>query len=319
MVLKTFFSGGAIERSADIRCDSAALARVWQDSGTRFVAVWNSRCLIRDNTAVLLTREQLTLSSDFAEIDNSIYLGQLNNAHLFALILPDNLAQQGVSESDFANFRGLMSGLPADDAALLAYAKGMVEWRNRHRYCGLCGSLNQGDSGGFVMVCSNPACKHRSFPRIDPAIIVLVSEGERCLLGRQQTWPEGRFSTLAGFVEPGESLEDAVRREVKEESNIDVAVEDVIYQGSQPWPFPTGMMVGFHAAASSTAIKLNDGELAEARWFSRDDITAGSIVLPPPTSIAYRLIAHWFDQWPGPALDTFALSGSFSKSTGERT
>jgi len=316
MPLTTFFSGGTITRSSLVRGDTTALKEIWQDAATRFIPVWNSRFVIRDERAALLTLQDIGSHASFAE---SIYLGQQASTHLFAIALPEEPAGPGLLPDAFDNFRGLMGELPDNDAALLAYAKGMVEWQNRHRHCGVCGAANILSNGGFAMDCSNVDCGNRSFPRIDPAIIVLVSDGERCLLGRQQAWPEGRYSTLAGFVEPGESLEDAVRREVKEESDIDVAVDDVVYQGSQPWPFPTGMMVGFHAAASSTAIKLNDGELADARWFSRGEITAGSIVLPPRTSIAYRLIAHWFDEWQGPALDTFALSGSFSRSTGERT
>ena len=125
----------------------------------------------------------------------------------------------------------------------------------------------------------NAACDHRSFPRIDPAIIVLVIDGERCLLGRQRSWPENRYSTIAGFVEPGESLEDAVGREVAEEANIRIA--RARYLGSQPWPFPNAMMIGFHADAVSREIRLNDGELADARWLSREELAAGQVALPP--------------------------------------
>jgi len=193
----------------------------------------------------------------------------------------------------------------------------MIEWHNRHRYCGLSGSENRAERGGFIMVCANSACRHRCFPRIDPAIIVLVADGERCLLGRQQSWPDGRYSTIAGFVEPGESLEDAVRREVKEETNIDVI--NAQYFGSQPWPFPTAMMIGFHATAPSTRINLNDQDLADALWLTREEVAAGTIVLPPLTSIAFRLIAHWFDGGDNRALESLNLSGSFSRTTGERT
>ena len=255
-----------------MRADIAALENIWHDANTRFIPVWNSRFVVRDERAVLLTLQDIGTNANFAD---SIYLGQQAATHLFAIALPEEPAGPELGPAAFDNFRGLMGELPDEDAALLAYAKGMVEWQNRHRHCGMCGAVNILSNGGFAMDCSNTECGNRSFPRIDPAIIVLVSdgedkgqdedkdEGERCLLGRQQSWPEGRYSTLAGFVEPGESLEDAVRREVKEESDIDVAVEDVVYQGSQPWPFPTGMMVGFHATASSTAIHLNDGELAQ--------------------------------------------------------
>ena len=316
MPLTTFFSGGSISRSNLLREDDVALLQAWRDPATRFIAVWNSRCLVHDERAVLLTLDELGGSNWFGE---SIYLGQQEATHLFAVALPYELGNQGPDISRFTNFRGLMGGLPAQDAALLAYAKGMVEWQTRHRHCGVCGAPNLLQRGGFAMDCSNADCGHRCFPRIDPAIIVLVTDADRCLLGRQAAWPEQRYSTLAGFVEPGESLEDAVRREVKEESNVDVAVDDVVYLGSQPWPFPTAMMIGFHAQAGSTEIQLNDRELADARWFTRDEITSGSIVLPPVSSIAFRLIAHWFEQSEGPALETFNLSRNFSRDTGERT
>jgi len=316
MPLTTFFSGGSIARAHWVRTDEAALERAWHDPATRFIAIWNSCCLVHDEQAVLLTLDEMGGTARFTE---SIYLGQQGTAHLFAVALPHEPGGKGPDAALFTNFRGLMGGLPGEDAALLAYAKGMVEWFTRHRYCGVCGTPNLLQRGGFALDCSSTDCGHRCFPRIDPAIIVLVLDGNRCLLGRQATWPEQRYSTLAGFVEPGESLEDAVRREVKEESNIDIAVDDVVYLGSQPWPFPTAMMIGFHAQASSTDIELNDRELADARWLTREEITAGSVVLPPVSSIAFRLIAHWFDAQEGPRLESFELSKNFSRQTGART
>jgi NAD+ diphosphatase len=159
--------------------------------------------------------------------------------------------------------------------------------------------------GGFVMACSRPACGHRAFPRIDPAVIVLVCHGDRCLLGRQPGWPEGRLSTVAGFVEPGESLEEAVAREVHEETNIRVG--DCRYIASQPWPFPAAMMIGFHAEGRNTDIRFNDGELVEARWLSREDLRRREVRLPPSASIAFRLIEAWFDREPGPRLASLGL------------
>jgi NAD+ diphosphatase len=181
----------------------------------------------------------------------------------------------------------------------------MVAWQERHRHCGTCGSRNRLLEAGFAMECSDDACRHRSFPRLDPAIIVLVHHEDRCLLGRQASWPEGRFSTIAGFVEPGESLEDALRREVREETNIEAG--SCSYLGSQPWPFPAAIMIGFHATADSTDIACNDGELADARWVSRAEIANESVVLPPSISIAYRLIEAWFNEHDGPPLESLGL------------
>ena len=168
---------------------------------------------------------------------------------------------------------GLASLLPVDEAGLLGYARAMVAWRRRHRYCGTCGAKTMPAKGGHVLVCTNPVCRHEQFPRIDPAIIVLVSDGERALLGRQAAWPRGRYSTIAGFVEPGESLEDAVAREVLEETGVRVA--EIEYHSSQPWPFPSSLMLGFTAHALTQEVHLRDQELEDARWFTRADLRGG--------------------------------------------
>jgi NAD+ diphosphatase len=323
MVLKTFFSGGVIDRSGHIRESNSLLQQAWAAATSRVVVISESRCLVENEAAILLTTEALGNS---AGPDTGVYLGRLDGAHIFAHVLPEATEHETpgsdrINREAFANFRGLLSNLAEQDAALLAYAKGMIEWQERHRYCGVCGARNNSQAGGFVMACSSEECGHRSFPRIDPAVIALVvdqNDNNRCLLGRQHSWPEGRYSTVAGFVEPGESLEDAVTREVQEETNVHASA--VRYLGSQPWPFPTGMMIGFQAqAAGDQVINLNDGELADARWFSRQDLVRGDAVLPPATSIAFRLIEHWFDQWDGPRLGSLNLSGDFSRRTGERT
>lgn len=312
MTLTTFFSGGRIDRSGDIRNDQQALQSAWHDSDTRFVAVWQSRCLVRNDAVVLLRLAELGVA---CQLSDGIYLGQSDQQHLFAIELPNELHPDGPSADSFDNFRALLSAFSEQDAALLAYAKGMVEWQKRHQHCGVCGAANVSTAGGFVMECPQADCETRCFPRIDPAIIVLSLHEDRCLLGRQVRWPEGRYSTIAGFVEPGESLEDAVEREVHEETNIKVC--NARYLGSQPWPFPNAIMLGFHADAVSTDIRLNDGELADAGWFSRDDLAKGQIALPPPQSIAFCLIQHWFDQWDGEPLQSFNLSSDFRNSERE--
>ncbi len=155
---------------------------------------------------------------------------------------------------------------------MLALARAMVWWHSRHRFCGVCGSPTLSEEAGHMRRCTNPECKAMHFPRTDPAVIMLVTDGERALLGRNKNFPPGMYSTFAGFVEPGESLEDAVAREVREETGIEVG--QVIYHSSQPWPFPANIMLGFHAEAMSSEIAVDYGELEDAKWFERDWLLA---------------------------------------------
>jgi NAD+ diphosphatase len=204
-----------------------------------------------------------------------------------AAAIPDEL--EWVPGAKLEELRPLSNVLAADEAGLLAYARAMAIWRVRHRYCGVCSAPLVPERAGHVMRCAK--CGHESFPRIDPAIIVLVSDGERALLGRQATWPPGRYSTIAGFVEPGESLEDAVAREVFEETAV--RVRGANYHSSQPWPFPSSLMVGFHASAAADSRVQVSGELEDARWFTREELLGGPPLLPPSQSISYRLITTW--------------------------
>jgi NAD+ diphosphatase len=202
-------------------------------------------------------------------------------------------AEQPSASLRFEELRPLAPLLETAEAGLLAYARALVWWQQRHRFCGVCGAPALPVRAGHVMRCTVPACASEFFPRIDPAIIVLVRDGDRALLGRQAIWPAGRYSTIAGFVEPGESLEDAVAREVFEETRVQVAASD--YHSSQPWPFPSSLMLGFMAEAVPGSVPQGGDELEDARWFSRADIAAGAVTLPPPTSISHRLIETWFD------------------------
>jgi NAD+ diphosphatase len=197
----------------------------------------------------------------------------------------------------FEELRPLLAQLRYEEARLLCYARALLVWRSRHRYCGICGAPTAPGSAGHLLVCTAPSCAAEVFPRIDPAIIVLVTSGSKALLGRQKSWPAGRYSALAGFVEPGETLEEAVAREVEEETGVQL--ESVRYFASQPWPFPASLMLGFHAEAPQSAnapqtpVRL-DGELEDARWFDRAELqSASGPLLPQPHTIARRLIDHW--------------------------
>jgi NAD+ diphosphatase len=196
-----------------------------------------------------------------------------------------------------ATVRDVGALLPARDAGLLVAAIALANWHATHPRCPRCGAPTEIADGGWVRRCPEDGSDH--FPRTDPAVIVLVHDGgDRCLLGRQPAWPPGRYSTLAGFVEPGESLEHAVAREIAEESGV--VVDDIVYRGSQPWPFPASLMLGFEARAAGGVVGEGDDELEDVQWFSRDDLRAGRPLLPPPASIAHWLITGWLDR-PAPA------------------
>ena len=172
-----------------------------------------------------------------------------------------------------------------------------MHWHGRHLHCGICGYATESRSGGHVRVCTNAGCSASHFPRTDPAVIMLVSRGDACLMGHNKRFPQKLYSALAGFVEPGESLEEAVAREVMEETGVEVA--NVRYHSSQPWPFPASIMLGFHADAVSEEITVDNDELKDARWFSRDDVRnfeALGLMLPRPDSIARQLVEHWLKQ-----------------------
>lgn len=301
----TLFSGDYLDRNVALRADAAARAAAWSGPGARFLPVWEAQPLIRDGAAARLARAEL--GERLPPPERAIYLGLEGDRHLFAVALESREAPTGLGE--FGGLRDLVSGLPAREAGLLGYARAMVNWHRQHRHCGACGAPNRAEEGGFVLACSRASCGHRSFPRLDPAIIVLAHRDQHCLLGRQASWPADRFSTIAGFVEPGEALEDAVRREVMEET--DVRVSHCAYRGSQPWPFPASLMIGFHALATSEDIRLNDAELAEARWFTRAELAGGDVILPPRASVAFRLIEDWFDAVPGPGLGRLHREGEF--------
>jgi NAD+ diphosphatase len=285
------FAGPYLDRATHLRTDPAFMAAALGAPSSRAVPVWQARSLVAGGEApraALIDLQQLPPEARSAE--RLIFLGQLAGSSCFAADL-DGAAPPQLAEGSFEDLRALSPLLPAEDAGLLGYARAMVSWRRRHRYCGSCGAPTRAAKGGHVAICTDASCGAEQFPRIDPAIIVLISDGERVLLGRQASWPAMRYSTIAGFVEPGESLEDAVRREVLEETGVQV--DRVGYHSSQPWPFPASLMLGFTAHAVTTTIQLNDAELEDARWFTRADLDAGRVLLPPPQSISFQLIGHW--------------------------
>jgi NAD+ diphosphatase len=296
-----FYAATGIDRATLKREDEAFIQDLIYDSRTRFVPVLQERNLIqsgREPKAVFVSGMMArALTGSGAEL---IFLGIVEEQAHFAidvggLDLP--LEQMG----EFVDLRQVGPLLFHRDGSLLAYARGMTYWHRRHKFCGVCGAPTKVVKAGHERQCTNPDCKAQHFPRTDPAVIMLVTHGDQALLGRGRHFPAGMHSTLAGFVEPGESLEDAVAREVFEE--VAVRVKDVRYHSSQPWPFPASIMLGYRAEAESTEYEVNPDELESARWFTRAELkdaqasrgTTG-FFLPRKDSIARRLIEDWLDQ-----------------------
>ncbi len=293
------FAGPYVDRTSGLRKDPAWVAAALLTPSTRFVPVWRSQSLVRLEPAPLAVLLPRAACPPF-QPGQAILLGQFRGAATFALEVAADGAPDPALDGEFVDLRLTGGLLPADEAGLLAYARALIWWRQRHRFCGVCGAPTVAVDAGHVMRCTVSGCAAEFFPRIDPAIIVLVHDGERALLGRQAAWPPGRYSTIAGFVEPGESFEDAVVREVREETSVEVG--DIDYHSSQPWPFPSSVMIGFVARARNTTIACPDGELEDARWFSCAEMAAGTPALPPPQSISYRLIADWYERQTGRRL-----------------
>jgi NAD+ diphosphatase len=287
-------SGLSLDRAAEIRSDPEQIEEAWRRPGTRVLPVWRSRHIV----VQAQSPEILFLGPDRIEIhrETRVLLGTSGGAAYFAVDLSDldsPLEALGLDPAySIVGLRDVAALLPRAEGALLAYANGILSWHRRHRHCGICGSQTVASQGGHVRTCSNEACKELHFPRTDPAVIMLVVAGDECLLGRQASWPARVYSTLAGFVEPGESLEEAVAREVREETGIEV--DDVHYHSSQPWPFPSSLMLGFTAHARTREIRLQPEEMEDARWFTREQLSnREGVELPSSISISRRLIEDW--------------------------
>ncbi len=248
---------------------------------------------------LLLGHRELVQCAELRE--SALLLGADETTSYFALNYSRLSAQAGDCVDSLGTFEKLRQHtaiLPPDQAALLGFARSAVGWNEAVRFCSVCGHPTHGSPASLAQVCANPDCGKHHFPRVDPAMIVLVHRDGQCLLGRQASWRPRMYSAIAGYVEPGESIEDAVYRETWEETGI--RVHDIRYYSSQPWPFSGSIMLGFHARAENTDILLADQELEDARWFSRDEIPAlldsGALALPPTDTIARHLFEAWFTQ-----------------------
>jgi NAD+ diphosphatase len=274
------FTGAALDRAGDRRRDDCWVAAQRADHAARAVLASSDGVHVSEGRLALVPLEQVD--------GEPLLLGLDERGPVFAA--------EATARRSLLGLREAAASLPQADGGLAAYAAALLGWHRRHRFCANCGHATGVREGGHVRGCPNCGAEHH--PRTDPVVIMLVLRGDEVLLGRQPTWPPGRYSALAGFVEPGESLEEAVAREVREEAHVDVGPPR--YVSSQPWPFPASLMLGFVAPWVSGEPEVGDDELEDARWFSRAELEAAvagqsALRLPPPLAIARRLVDGWLE------------------------
>ena len=315
-----FYAHPGFERAGLRRRDTGWIVERIADPVSLFVPVWRNqnlvieldsgdpRAVVLPSTSIAEIIGQTPVAEERLARGEVVFLGVIEERAHFALDLSPveaplemlhspALAASGIEAATvrFADLRQIGPRIDRREGALLALARAMMFWHSRHPYCGRCGSPTRSEEAGHMRRCTNALCNTMHFPRTDPAVIMLVTNGERALMGRSKNFVPGMYSTLAGFVEPGESLEMAVAREVREETGIEVG--PVHYHSSQPWPFPANIMLGFHAEALTTEITVDYGELEDARWYERDwllsHVDDDSFRLPRLDSIARRLIEDW--------------------------
>jgi NAD+ diphosphatase len=286
------YAGGRVDRWAKGRSDRAWLVEQRRTAASRVLLISGLKVMVLDDAdppcAFWLTVGDL--GHDLP--DDALFLGADRGISSFAV----DLGGRAFTGARYVELRSVGGLLPPDEAGLLAYTRGLIFWHQRHRFCGACGSPTASEQGGHTRRCSHCGTQH--FPRSDPAVIVLVTHdagrGERCLLGRSARFQTGMYSTLAGFVEPGESLEATVARELYEEAGIEVT--DITYRSSQPWPFPASLMLGFRARALDDRLTIDRDELEDAAWFGKEELLDPlhrPIKLPNRDSIARHLIEDW--------------------------
>ena len=301
MAIRNTFAGNPLDRAGDLRNDPEWLEAQETNPEAQAMVLWEGRPLIEETSdGPRLAWLSLDHARDMVR-DRDLFLGLWNEAPVFAVefegsIDPAEGPVRGLGQ--FHEMRAAAALLPAADAAMAGAAKSLFDWRRRHGFCAACGTMTNNAAGGWKRRC--PACGTEHFPRVDPVVIMLpVFEGgdePRCLLGRQAAWPQGRMSALAGFLEPGESIEEACAREVKEEAGLTVV--DVRYHSSQPWPFPSQLMIGLIARVSDDQARPDQTELEAVAWLTRDEARAclageHDIKPPPPIAIARALLQAW--------------------------
>ena len=295
------YASGPLDRADYLRSDLAAIAEALAAPNARLVPVWRGRNLVRFSQTLV----EFMPTAGEADLVNmaseTVFLGlDQDRVPHFAVDLSDEEMPPDVAmDAGFEDLRKVGPILEDDAGAVMAYARGLVHWHQRHRFCGVCGAPTKSMKAGHERRCTNPDCNTPHFPRTDPAVIMLIHDGgDRIVLGRQPNWRPGMHSVLAGFVEPGESLEDAVAREVQEEVGLEVT--DIEYRSSQPWPSPSSIMLGFSGRALGEDLNPALDEIESAMWVTRDQILNSpedeTFHLPSQDSIARRLILDWLEE-----------------------
>ncbi|HVI31112.1 NAD(+) diphosphatase [Phenylobacterium sp.] len=303
------FAGNPLDRASDRRGDAEWLAAQLASPDALGLALWNGKPLVEkaaeprpDGGDLQIAYLPARLVGELAGgMERLLFMGLWKETAIFAVDLggsadPADSALQGLGR--FEDLRAVALRVPAPEAAILATAKAMFEWRRRHDHCAACGEPSLVVDGGWKRQC--PACEAEHFPRTDPVVIMLPFHGDRCMLGRQDAWPKGMFSALAGFLEPGESIEEACARELAEEAGLRAV--RVRYHSSQPWPYPSSLMIGLIAEVEDDEGTPDQTELSEVRWFTREqarDLLAGKldgVAAPNRLAIAHQLIRAWVEE-----------------------
>lgn len=294
------FISNTLDRAAHLRFSDEKLFALENKSDSRAYVIYRDSLVMKkdgDNVRALLSIDE---AIKFGANPGTIFLGLRNGAAVFGMGIAATNAEKLVGRDDVmvSELRGMaMQGIvPPDELSAVAQAKSMVSWHQRHGFCANCGAKSSMAEGGWKRVC--PSCKTEHFPRTDPVVIMLVEKGDKCLLGRQKQFAPGMYSCLAGFVEAAETIEDAVKREIFEESGI--RCTDVTYYMTQPWPYPSSLMIGCSARALTDEIVIDKMELEDARWFDRDEAMLmwkrehpDGLAGPHPFAIAHHLLGRW--------------------------
>jgi NAD+ diphosphatase len=286
------FTGNPLDRASDRRTDPAWIAARKADSTSLVLPVWQLKMLLDGHRAGFLP------GGDWEGDGLCVFLGLREDRALFARQMTD--AEEPLQgHGTFTDMRAAAHVLPGADTAILGQARVLIDWHTRHRFCPNCGALTGMADGGYRRLC--PSCGAEHFPRTDPVVIMLPVLGDQCLIGRNARFPDGLYSAFAGYIEPGESIAEAVARELAEEASVKIS--DVTYHASQPWPFPSSLMIGCFAQAASRDFAIDGKEITDARWMSRDEVRArlageiqDGIVMPGKIAIAHALIRDWADR-----------------------